>query len=265
MSEKDIRVCVITGASSGLGEQLAQDVAALGEYTHLVLCARRQERMEQLAATLLKQHAQLVVRVLVVDLSAPDGVNRLFDGLGDWAQHTRLWVNNAGFGLRGAFAQQPPDAIARMLAVDITAVTLCTRQILPEMLKARQGHILNIASVAAFAPIPWFAVYAAAKSFVLSFTEALAIELAGTGVTATAFCPGPMPTEFFAVSGKTRWHGPSFLWLPVQKASREALSATLKGQTVCIPQGTFLLETFFSRFMPRSLIARMSGHVFRED
>lgn len=264
MSESDMRVCVITGASSGLGAQLARDIAAMGECTHLVLCARRRERMEELAASLEKKHEGIVCRVIEADLSSPDGVDRLFEGTGEWARHVRLWINNAGFGLRGEFSRQNPDSIAQMLAVDITALTLCTRRILPFMLKAHSGRILNIASVAGFSPIPGFAVYAAAKSFVLSLTEALAVELNGTGVTATAFCPGPMPTEFFDVAGKTPWHGPSFLWLPVEKASREALSATFRGQPVCIPQSLFLLETFFSRFVPRSFVSIAAGRMFRE-
>ncbi len=264
MSETDIRACVITGASSGLGAQLAREIAAMGEFTHLVLCARRRERMERLAQELQKRDERLSCRILDVDLSEPEGVERLFAGMADLEKHMHLWINNAGFGLRGAFAGQAPQDIARMIAVDVTALTLCTRRILPSMLESRRGRILNIASVAAFSPIPWFAVYAAAKAFVLSFTEALAVELAGTGVTVTAFCPGPMPTEFFEIAGKTRWHGPSFVWLPVEKAAREALAATFKGQTASIPQGTFLLQTFLSRLVPRSLVSAISGRIFRE-
>jgi hypothetical protein len=264
MTEKTLKTCVITGASSGLGVELALEVCATLDFTDLVLTARRRERMEALSARLRELQPALTIHVVCADLSASDGVDQLFSGLGDLASTVTLWINNAGFGFRGPFIEQEPADLDRMIDVDVRALMQCTRRILPSMVARRDGRILNISSVAAFSPIPWFAVYAASKAFVLSFSEALSRELSGTGVTITAFCPGPMPTEFFDIAGKTRWHGPAMLWISPQKAAREALCATLAGQTIHIPQKIFVLETFLARLSPRSLISAVSGRIFKD-
>ncbi len=264
MSEKTCKTCVITGASSGLGAELALEVASTLDFTDLVLTARRRERMEDLSKKLHEIKADLNIHVVCADLSATDGPDTLFSGIEALLPSVEMWINNAGFGFRGPFIEQEPADLDRMIDVDVRALMQCTRRILPSMVARRSGRILNISSVAAFSPIPWFAVYAASKAFVLSFSEALACELSGTGVTITAFCPGPMPTEFFEIAGKTRWHGPSVLWITPQKAAREAISATLAGQAVHIPQKIFVLETFLARFSPRSLISSVSGRIFKD-
>jgi uncharacterized protein len=256
--------CVVTGASSGLGVELALEVASTLDFTTIVLSARRRERMEALAVRLRERRPELEVRIVVADLSAPDGVDTLFAGLDDLLPTVGLWINNAGFGYRGPFLEQTPQELDRMLDVDVRALMHCTRRILPVMVARGSGRVLNVSSVAAFSPIPWFAVYAASKAFVLSFSEAVSRELAGTGVTVTAFCPGPMPTEFFDIAGKTRWHGPAVLWITPEKAAREALDATLAGQAVHIPQRLFVLQTFLSRFFPRGLVSAVSGRIFRD-
>jgi short-subunit dehydrogenase len=259
-----LKTCVITGASSGLGVELALEVAGTLDFTDLVLSARRRERMEELAVRLRERKPGLGIHIVCADLSAPDGVATLFDGLGDLLPTVGMWINNAGFGFRGPFIGQEPADLDRMIDVDVRALMQCTRRILPSMIARGDGRILNISSVAAFSPIPWFAVYAASKAFVLSFSEALAHELAGTGVTVTAFCPGPMPTEFFDIAGKTRWHGPSVLWISPERAARQAITATVAGQAVHIPQKLFVLETFLARLSPRGLISAVSGRIFKD-
>ncbi len=264
MTEHTPKTCVITGASSGLGVELALEVAGTLDHDTVVLSARRRDRMEALAVRLQERRPGLEVRIVCADLSVPDGVDALFDGVGGLLPTVDLWINNAGFGYRGAFVEQAAADLDRMLDVDVRALMHCTRRVLPAMIGRGGGRILNISSVAAFSPIPWFAVYAASKAFVLSFSEALSHELAGTGVTVTAFCPGPMPTEFFDIAGKTRWHGPGILWISPQKAAREALDATLAGSAVHIPQKLFVLQTFLSRFFPRGLISAVSGRIFKD-
>ncbi len=258
------KTCVITGASSGLGAALAREVATTCDFTDLVLTARREDRLLALSDELKNIRGDLTVTVIAADLGTEKGRDVLFTGMKSMASSVVMWINNAGFGLRGPFLEQTPQELDGMLEVDVRALMQCTAFILPEMVENRHGQILNISSVAAFSPMPWFAVYAACKAFVLSFSEALSRETAGTGVTVTAFCPGPMPTEFFDIAGKTRWHGPSFLWISAEQAAKDAISATLAGQAVHIPQKTFVLQTFLSRFFPRSLVTRVAGRIFRD-
>lgn len=188
---------LVTGASGGLGESFARAFAANG--SDLVLAARSSDKLTTLAQELHAEHG-VDVEVLVADLSVPGAGAKLFaeataDGVVD------VVVNNAGFAVHGKVADNDPDELSQEVAVNIATLVDLTRAALPDMLARRRGAIINVASVAAFQPLQGMAVYAASKSFVLSFSQALAAECKGSGVEVVAACPGPVATDFFDRAG----------------------------------------------------------------
>jgi uncharacterized protein len=191
MSDAPRKTALITGASEGLGRDLAELFARDGH--HLVLVARNEARLTDLAAKLRDQF-HIEAEVIAQDLSVPDASQHVFERLR--GKPIDFLVNNAGFGTHGPFVKADLSSQLAMIQVNIAALTHLTRLILPGMIERRGGRILNMASVAAFIPGPLMAVYYATKAYVLSFSEALANEVAGTGVTVTAVCPGPTKTEF---------------------------------------------------------------------
>jgi len=189
---------LITGASSGLGAEFARQ---LGPYARgLVLVARRNDRLEELAQELRGIHPGLDVRIYCADL----GVEEKRASLAGWLQKEKIAVdfliNNAGLGDHGKFDASDWKRVKAMLDVNISALTHLTHLLLPSMLGGGRAAVLNVSSVAGFFPLPNMAVYSATKAYVTSFSEALAIELRPKGVTVTALCPGPVPTEFFEVA-----------------------------------------------------------------
>jgi len=188
---------LITGASSGIGLELAKCFAADG--CRLVLVARNTAALEKLAEELQLSH-KIETRVLPADLSLPETPKRIFEELRSANITVDVLVNNAGFGLQGVFSELPLQRQTEMLRVNIAALTELTRLFLPDMIARRRGGILNVGSVAGFLPGPNMTVYFATKAFVLSFTEALAEELAGSGLTVSVLCPGPTATNFGRVA-----------------------------------------------------------------
>ncbi|UQE73711.1 SDR family oxidoreductase [Gordonia sp. PP30] len=189
---------VVTGASSGIGAEFAEQLARRG--ADLVLVARREDRLRALAARLAAEHG-VGVRVVAADLAGPAGRQTLLDALA--GTDVDVLINNAGFATHGAFAELDPQRVHDEIAVNVVAVTMLTRALLPGMLARDRGAIVNIASTAAFQPIAHMAVYGATKAFVLSFTEALWGETERGGVDVVAVCPGATDTEFFDVAGES--------------------------------------------------------------
>jgi uncharacterized protein len=188
------QTALVTGASSGIGLELAREFAA-GGY-NLVLVARSEKKLEELAAELRDRHG-VDARVLAKDLSKPQAPDELFQEAGA-PTPVDVLVNNAGFATFGPFAETDLGRELEELQVNVVALTHLTKKFLPGMLARRRGGVLNVASTAAFQPGPLMAVYYATKAYVLSFSEALAEELRGTGVTVSVLCPGPTATEFSA-------------------------------------------------------------------
>lgn len=184
---------LITGASSGIGLELARVFAAEG--ADVLLAARSVEKLEVLAKELREAHG-ISVAVFPIDLSVQGAAQALYDQVNSAGREVDHLVNNAGFGTSGAFAQADWAAEAAMLNLNVVALTQLTRLFLTDMLARGSGRILNVASTAAFQPGPFMAVYFATKAYVLSFSEAVAAEVAGTGVTVTALCPGPTASGF---------------------------------------------------------------------
>ena len=184
---------LITGASSGIGLELARLFAADG--SDLILVARREAELQSLADDMAASHG-ISARVMTEDLSDLSAPQRIVDRLATDELELDVLVNNAGFGLRGPAAELDLQRQLDMLQVNVTALTHLTRLLLPAMIARRRGGVLNVASTAAFQPGPHMAVYYATKAYVLSFSEALAEELGGTGVTVSCLAPGPTATEF---------------------------------------------------------------------
>jgi short-subunit dehydrogenase len=256
MSGANSETVLITGASSGIGWELAKKFAADG--SRLILTARNTEALQSLADQLHRTH-KVEVTVLTADLSLSESPERIFKELQGRGIMVDVLVNNAGFGAWGRFAGLPLQRQLEMLQVNITALVELTGLFLPGMVQRRRGGILNVASVAGFVPGPGMAVYYATKACVLSFTEALAQELAGTNVTATALCPGPTATNF----GKVANANPASMIRQVRMSAEPVALCGFRsfrsGKTVAVPGLQNRLLIFLIRFGPRSMVRKIAG------
>jgi hypothetical protein len=207
-------LALVTGASSGIGADLARELARDGH--DLVLAARTVAPMEKLAAELEAHGAKSVV--MTADLSQPEGAAAMVRGIESRGLTVDVLINNAGLGAVGRFDQADPLRVGEMLQVNIVALTELTRLLLPGMVARGRGKLMLVASTAAFQPGPGMAVYFATKAYVLSFGEAIAYELRGTGVTVTVLCPGPTATNFASAAGTS---GLTFF----SSAARQVMSA----------------------------------------
>jgi short-subunit dehydrogenase len=251
----DRKVALVTGASSGIGAELARIHAEHGG--DLVVVARRRERLEALQTELQSAHG-VAVHVLPQDLSQSEAPQHIHDQLQSRGIAVDYLVNNAGFGYRGFFHEQDWALNEAMIKVNILALAALTRLFVPEMIARHSGRILNVASMAGFLPGPLHAVYYASKAFVISFSEAIANELAGTGVTVTALCPGPTETEF---THTAQMRG---VRLMRNAASARAVAeagyqAMLEGRTIVVPGWANKLTIHgLLRLSPRWLTTRIS-------
>jgi short-subunit dehydrogenase len=247
---------LVTGASSGIGEAYARRLAADGT-ARLALVARRGDVLEGLASTLRSAHGTDVT-VVAADLATDAGVASVVDHLGE----IDLLVNNAGFGIAQRLAEVDGEAVADMVRLNALAVARLTHAALPGMLERRRGAIVNVSSVAGFSPSPSFATYNGTKAFVTMFTEALAIELRGSGVHVQALCPGLTRTGFQAVAGETGTDGlPGFMWqepAEVVAASLDALGGNKVLLTPGLPNKAFVTAT---SILPRAVLRRVAGTV----
>ena len=247
---------LITGASGGIGAELARLFAA---HRHdLVLVARSADKLQALGAELARAHG-IQSRAMAADLAAPSAPPRLFEDLRQLGITIDVLVNNAGFGARGAYAEIDYEIEARMIQVNVAALAHLTRLFLPGMLARRSGKVLNVASTAAYVPGPFMAVYYASKAFVLSFSEALAEETHGTGVTVTALIPGPTETGFAATAGNQ--DTPLFRAGAVMRAAavaRVGFDALMAGKRVAIAGFSNKLTVLSTRLAPRSMLARIT-------
>lgn len=254
------RTVLVTGASSGIGVELARLFAANGD--KLVLTARREDRLKALAAELWTQHASEVT-VVTSDLAKPEGARELAIEIGRKGHVVDVLVNNAGFGLRGPFAKLSLDRQLAMLQVNMTAPTTLAGLYLPGMLARGKGGILNVASLAAFQAGPEMAVYYATKAFLLSFSEALHEEAKGSGVSVTALCPGPVPTEF----GEVAEMGDAALFktgvVSAEAVAKAGFDAFQSGKAIVVPGPLPKLGAFGTRFIPRGVARRLAYELQR--
>jgi short-subunit dehydrogenase len=251
------RTALVTGASGGIGAELARSMAADG--WNLVLVARGEENLRELADELERAHDTKSV-VLAADLEQPAARERLAAELRSRGVEVEALVNNAGFGALAPFVEMPLETALAMLAVNVTALTQLTRLFLPAMVARRRGYILNVASTAAFQPGPWMAVYYASKAYVLSFSEAIAHELRKTGVRVTALCPGATATGFASTAGSAR----SRLFqlarpMSAPEVARFGYRAMLRGKRVAIPGLRNKILAQGVRISPRRLATAIAG------
>jgi short-subunit dehydrogenase len=247
---------LITGASSGIGFELAQLFARNGH--NLILVSRQKNKLQQIANNFEKDYK---IRVLVIpqDLSTADAAGIIFRLVKEKSIAVNYLVNDAGFYIKGAFSNTSWEDEQRLIQLQCSTHTQLTKLFLPEMIKQGKGGILNVGSTGSFVPGPFNAVYCAAKSFVLSFSEAIAEEVKGSGVTVTTLCPGGTETAFQPLDNRRK----SILF-PVMNASivaQKGFRAVMKGKRIVVPGVTNKILVMLVRFIPRSIMTRLSGSV----
>jgi len=246
---------VITGASAGIGREFARQFA--GRARSMILVARRDERLIDLADQLRREYPKLLVHIQKVDLADLGQLQVFLEWLDREKLHVDVLINNAGLGDSGPFVKSDPVRNNQMTLVNVTALTSLTRHLLPQMISRGHGAILNVSSSAGFLPIPGSAVYAATKAYVTSFSEALRAELHGTGVSVCALCPGPVVTEFQQVARRDGTQpdiGPKFLVVPVERVVRDALAALEADRPLVIPGFAIKLLMLLARIMPMPIL-----------
>ena len=245
--------CLITGASAGIGAELARGLAARG--LGVTLVARREERLRELAGEIAERHG-VRAEVVAGDVSDADGRERLIAAVDDRGLDVEVLVNNAGFGSGGRFTELDAGNEALMVRTNCEAVVALSGHYLPQMAERGRGAVLNLASLIAFQPVPFQATYGATKAFVLSLSDALHEEMRGTGVTVTAVCPGPVRTEFGEQGGFGGADDriPEPLWLDAKKVARDALAAVERGDRVVVPGATNQLAALWGQHLPRSVL-----------
>jgi short-subunit dehydrogenase len=254
-------ISLITGASSGIGAELARALARRGHGVALV--ARRKERLDELAQEVSSKH-RVRAEVIVRDLAEPQERDALQQELESRGLTVEIVCNNAGFGSAAPFIKLEREREVNMLRLNCEAVAdLCSRYA-PAMVERGRGAILNVASTAAFQPLPGQSTYAASKAFVLSFTEALHQELERKGVAVTALCPGPVRTEFTEIAGIAQLESstPSFLWATAESVAEAGVEGLESGRRVVVPGGVNRLGAIAGHHVPRALFLRAAGRFY---
>jgi uncharacterized protein len=254
-SPADDSTCLVTGASSGIGAELARRLAQRGHGVTLV--ARREQLLKQLADELTAKHG-VRSEIVSVDLTDADARAKLVDSISERRLSVDVLVNNAGFSTSGPVRDADRDRELSMIRTDVEAVAdLCTL-LVPQMVRRGRGAVLNVASTAAFQPLPGQAGYGASKSFVLSYSEALRGELRATGVTVTALCPGPVRTEFQQTAGFTEkdfdTSMPSFMFVSAEAVARAAIEGLDRGRAVVIPGIANRVGAYLGHLAPREIM-----------
>ncbi len=252
-------ICLVTGASSGIGAALAREFAHHGHA--LVLTARRQEALDALAEEIAAAgHPR--PHVITADLASAEGTAALADELTARGLEPSYLVNNAGFGVFGAAAEIALADQLKLIDVDVRALTDLTLRFINSVTR-HQGGILNVASIAGFMPGPGLAAYHAAKAYVVSFTEAMHQELKADGVKVCALCPGPVETEFFDRAGIPPGYFPAVLARSAERVARDGYAGMMGGHRVVVPGKPNRIVTLLPRLVPRGLIAAGSAWRWR--
>ena len=254
------RWALVTGASAGIGVVLAKELAAGG--VHLVLTARRLERLEELARSLRAKHA-IRAETYAADLSQPDAPVKIFEFTERRGMEIDLLINNAGFGQYGELPQVKTQRLLDMVQVNCSAVVHLTRLFLPGMVQRRRGDVLILASTASFQAVPYISTYAATKAFDLLFAEGLAEEMKPYGIRVCALCPGSTESEFHAVAEQEQFTTKS--QETAEKVARTGLEALSKGKSCVISGFGNYLGAQSQRIVPRRLVTRVAANLFRPN
>jgi short-subunit dehydrogenase len=249
------RTAIVTGASSGIGTELARGLARRGHGVTLV--ARREDRLRDLAEELAKAH-EVRAEVIAADLTDENSRAAILTELSSRGLTADVLVNNAGLSTTGPVAQSVPHKELAMIRTDVEAVVHLCSLFVPGMVERGRGAVLNVASTAAFQPLPGQAGYGGSKAFVLSYTQATRAELKGSGVTMTVLCPGPVETEFADVAGFTDEQTsnalPRFMWLSAHEVAETAIEGLDKGKGVIIPGVGNRVGAYVAHVTPRRVL-----------
>jgi short-subunit dehydrogenase len=249
---------LVTGASAGIGLELARQLAAAG--AHLVLTARRTQRLESLASELTAKH-RVKIEVFAADLAEPGAPEQIHAYTTRRGIEIEVLVNNAGFGAFGYVHKIPPQRAAEMIQVNCTAVVALTQLYVPAMIARQRGDVMIVSSVAAFQPVPFNSAYAATKAFDLLFSEGIAEELRPFGVNVCALCPGSTTTEFQSVAEQPdrTFRSPE----TAEKVARVGLEGMARGETCVISGGKNWLMVELERLAPRRFVAKMAAKMMQ--
>jgi short-subunit dehydrogenase len=254
------RRALVTGASSGIGEAFARQLAK--KRYDLVLVARRRERLEKLAAELAEAHGT-DAEVVSADLGTPEGIHTVEKRVGQG--DIDLLVNNAGFATRGTFANMSIDRELEEMDVNIKALVRLTRAVLEPMVQRKRGTVINVGSTGSFQPVPYMSTYAATKAFVLHFSEGVHEEVKPHGVTVTCLCPGYVMTEFQQVAGLDKSKIPNRGRLSPEQVVDAALKGAAAGRAIVIPGAmNRAMATGLVRMTPRFAVRRIAGSIFKD-
>lgn len=259
-----LRTALITGASSGIGAELAQCFAAGGH--DVILVARSEDKLKALAAQLESAHG-VKSWSMASDLAQAGAVPELCEKLKKSKHQIDILVNCAGVLEHGAFARMAPSKNQHMIDLNLSALTAMLATLVPPMVERGYGRVLNVASIAAFQPVPSLATYAATKAYVLSLTESLAEELAGTGVTITALCPGITATPMMAGAQQhsPALELPSFVVGDAATVAAQGYAGCMRGDVIVVPGTINLATTLASRATPKWLLRKISGVLGRKS
>ncbi|MBK6526565.1 MAG: SDR family oxidoreductase [Crocinitomicaceae bacterium] len=251
-----MKTALITGASSGIGMELAKIHASKGD--HLILVARSEGKLKELASDLIAKN-KIQVQIIVADLSKNNSAQEVFDQVKAKNIQVDYLINNAGFGDFNSLVDSDWNKQAMMIDLNVKSLTHLTHLFLPEMIKRKSGKIMNVASTAAFLPCPMMAVYAATKHFVLAFSEAIANEVADKGVTVTALCPGATTSGF---QDAAAMHESGFMtnqkFVSAESVAQYAYKSMMKGKRVAIPGFINKATSGLIRFMPRRVVTSVA-------
>jgi len=256
-STLDNATIAITGASSGIGAEIARVLASRGYSVTLI--ARRKERLDELARELESNHG-VKADVIAADMGDPASRADLAAQL-ESGPELIGFVNNAGLGVHGEFVKADADRERQMVEVNIDAVHDLAIRVLPGMVKRGRGSLLNTASTASAQPVPYMATYAATKAFVISFSEALSVEVRGSGVSVTALCPGPVKTEFAQVAGSESFedNAPGMTFVKPEDVARQAVDAMIRGDRTITPGIANKVSIVAGRVAPRGIVMKLAA------
>ncbi len=252
------RTALVTGASSGIGVSFARQLAAAG--AQLILTARRKDRLDALADELRAAHG-IEVTTIALDLGTADAPKALFDATEGAGKPVDVLINNAGFGTQERFDRMPWAKANEQIQLNVVSLTELTHRFVGPMIERGRGHVLNVASIGAYMPVPWYATYGAGKAYVRNFTEAVAAELAKTEVRVCCLCPGGTKTEFLDVSGqKSDWLVEASM-MSADRCAKIGLRALFGGRRNIISGWSNSLMCWSLRFVPRRSATWIAGRI----